>query len=97
MLSVFITPWMNPTQLPAGDERGLAVRDRAEELQVLSRGVGQFRVVAVDRVVGQHPQGRLVPAGRQVLERPDPDVTGGHAGQDRPLQTRTPGRPVRRW
>ena len=63
MLSVFITPWMNPTSCHRAIERGLAVHDRAEELQILSRGVGQFRVVTVDRVVGQHPQARLRPAG----------------------------------
>ena len=83
-------PVDEPDELPAGDERGLAVRDRAEELQVLPRGVDQLRVVAVDRVVGQRPQGRLVPSGRRVLERPDPDVAGGHAGQDRPPPDRLP-------
>ena len=90
MLSVFITPWMNPTSCHRATSDGLAVRDRAEELQVLLRGVGQLRVVAVDRVVGQRPQGRLVPQGRHVLERPDPDVAGGHAGQDRPPPDRLP-------
>ena len=63
MLSVFITPWMNPTSCHRAIERGLAVGDRAEELQVLSRGVGQFRVVAGDRVVGERPQGRFVRGG----------------------------------
>ena len=86
-----------PDELPPGDERRLAVGDRAEERQVLARGVGQFRVVAGDRVVGQRPQGRLVPQGGRVLERADPEVAGGHAGQDRaPLDGR-PGRPARRW
>jgi hypothetical protein len=61
-------------QLPPGHERGLAVHDGPEERQVLPRGLDQLGVVAADCVVGQRPQGRLVPARRQVLEGPDPNV-----------------------
>ena len=78
-----------PDELPPGDERGLAVRHGTEELQVLSRGVDQLRVMAGDGVVGERPKGRLVPAGR-VFERADPDVARGHAGQDRPPPDRLP-------
>jgi hypothetical protein len=31
MLSVFITPWMKPDQLPARDERGLPLGNRLEQ------------------------------------------------------------------
>ena len=36
-----------------------------------------------DRVVGERPDDRLVLQRGRVLERPDPQVTRGHAGQDR--------------
>jgi hypothetical protein len=76
-----------PDELPSGDERGLAVRDRSEELQVLLRGVCQFQVVAIDRVVGQGLQNGLIPAGHHVLEPPDTDVAGTDAGLDCPRRT----------
>ena len=68
---------------PARDQRGLARGDCAQQGQVGLRLVGQARIVAGDRVVGQHPElfGRA--AGGEELERAHAQVAGRHAGEHR--------------
>jgi hypothetical protein len=50
MLSVFITPWMNPSPHPARDQLGLALDHRARAAPSASvgapTGVGSWRAMA---------------------------------------------------
>ena len=79
MLSVFMTPWMNPTSIHCVDERRLRVDHALEEGEVRVLRLRRVRVVAADRVV-REPAHELRPPGhRRVLERADADVARGDA------------------
>ena len=88
VLSVFITPWMKPTEQPLRHQAGLA-RDHSLEEGAIGLGGGRRTgVVTCDRVVGEQPQGlEIAPRGEE-LERADTDVAGGDAGQHRTRQRR---------
>ena len=75
-------------QQPACDEIGLA-RDHAFQQRMIGPvGIGYLRIVPRDHVIGEPPHAFGVAARREILERSDPDVAGGDAGEDRAGQQR---------
>ena len=96
MLSVFITPWMNPTSIQRATSDGLGLDDGLVEGEVRVLGVGRVRVVAGDGVVGEAGQQRRVAVLGGVLERADAQVAAGDPGQHGAGQRRPRGRSARR-
>ena len=93
-LSVFITPWMNPTCIHRAISDACAVEHGVEERQRGHVGGGRRRVVAADRVVGEAGQERRVAVHRGVDEAADAEVAGRHAGEDRAGQVGVAGDPL---
>ncbi len=87
-LSVFITPWTNPTSIHRATRDAWAAstaRNSARYGASASRG---GRVVPADRVVGEPPQQRGVAGRPGVLEAADAQVAAGDPGQDGARQRR---------
>ena len=81
MLSVFITPWTNPTSIHRATSDGLGGRrPRRRSARYGSLGVGRCRVVAGDRVVGEAAQQVEVAVRGGVLERADAQVAARPPG-----------------
>ena len=81
MLSVFITPWTNPTSIHGATSDAWAVTTASNSARVgvsASRGVG---VVPGDRVVGEPAQQVDVAGGPGVLEAAHPQMAAGDPGE----------------
>ena len=88
MLSVFITPWTNPMFIQRAINDACASDTASKNATYGFGGIGDVRMVAGDRVVGEALQEiRILVAGR-VLERADAQVAGGDPHEDRPRQGR---------
>ena len=79
LLSVFITPWMNPTESHCATRRAWPVDHRLEK----PGGPLDMRIVARDGVVAERAQPVEIAARGEILERADADMARRHAGQDR--------------
>ncbi len=60
----------------------MPLRDGFQQGEVPVRRGAQFRVVAVDHVVGQQLHARGIAARGEIFERADPDVTRSHSHDD---------------
>ena len=83
MLSVFITPWMNPTSIQRATSDAWASTTGFEEREVRVLRVDDVRVVAGDRVVGEAPHERRIVARGCVLERADAEMARRDPGEHR--------------
>ena len=88
VLSVFMTPWMNPTSSQRDDQIGLARDDAVQQRMIGAVGICRIRIMPRDDVIGELPHGLGIAARGEILEGSDPDVAGGDAGQDSAGQRR---------
>ena len=95
MLSVFITPWTNPTSIHRATSDACASTTRSNSARYGFGGVGGVRVVPSDRVVGQAADQRRVVVHRRVLERADPEMARGHPHEHRAREQSRRARPAR--
>ena len=77
-------PMHETNRHPLRDQLGLAFDHPVQKGKVTIRPAHKGGVMAIDRVIGQPLQPRDIAARIEELERPHPDMAGGHARQNRP-------------
>ncbi len=83
MLSVFITPWMNPTSIHCATSAACASRTVSKKRERGHLGGRRCGRMTVDRVVEQPRQHRGIVERCGVLEGADTEVTGGDTHEHR--------------
>ena len=97
MLSVFITPWTNPTSIHCATSDAWTATTASNSARYGLSACGRAGIVPGDRVVGEAPQQVDVAGGRGVLEAADPQVAArppGPARRPAARVSRCTGRPV---
>ena len=85
MLSVFMTPWMKPTFIQTGDERGLARHDLLQQRKIGALDLsGAQRIMPIDHIVGEDLRAGDIAPRRKIFKRADTHVARGDSRQMAP-------------
>jgi len=87
VLSVFMTPWMNPTSSQRAT-RSACSRDHGFQKRMIGAlGIGRLRIMPADDVIRQPPHALGIAARREILERADANMAGSRRGSGQPRAT----------